>query len=285
MDRIYVTGVRGMLGRAVVPLFRDAYEIFPADLGEPDVCDAELIADEIARCRPRYVLHLAAMTDVDGCEADPEGAFRINERGTRNVALACRRCDAVLVYISTGMTYNGRKESPYVESDTPDPINVYARSKYGGELAVRELLPRSYIFYTCWLFGGGRDDKKFAAKIIDSAKGSRELKAVTDKFGSPTYTLDLAAAIRRFIDTGLYGKYHCANTGVATRYDMAEVILKAARIENCRVVPVSSDAFQLRAPRPRMEALRNYNFELLGLTPMRGWREALAEYVATTFAS
>lgn len=283
MDRVYITGVKGMLGRAVVPLLRDRYEIFPPDLGEPDVRDADLIAREITSCRPGFVLHLAAMTDVDGCETNPEEARRVNALGTRNVALACRACDAALVYTSTGMTYNGEKITAYVESDAPGPINVYGRSKYEGELAVGELLSRYYVFYTCWLFGGGPEDKKFVAKIVESARATGKLRAVDDKFGSPTYTVDLARALCAFIETGLYGKYHCANAGVASRFEMARVILDAARITDCELVPVSSSTFPLPAPRPRMEGLRNHNFELLGLSLMRGWKEALTEYVEETF--
>lgn len=283
MERVYITGAKGMLGRALVPLLEPSYEVYPRDLHESDVRDADLIDAEIAAARPRYVLHLAAMTDVDGCETSPEEAFRTNATGTRNVALACRRSDATLLYISTGMTYNGRKETPYIESDEPDPANVYGRTKYEGERAVREILSRYYIFYTCWLFGGGRDDKKFVAKIIEKAKRSREIAALDDKFGSPTYTVDLARAIVSFLGTGLYGKYHCANAGVASRFDMAEVILGAARITGSALARVSSDAFPLPAPRPRMEALRNRNFELLGTSPMRGWKDALTEYVRETF--
>lgn len=283
MERVYITGVKGMLGKAVAPLLAERYEIFPRDLGEPDVSDADLIAREIASCRPRFVVHLAAMTDVDACETNPAEARRVNALGTRNVALACRACDAALVYTSTGMTYNGEKSTPYAESDAPGPINAYGRSKYEGELAVRALLSRFYVFYTCWLFGGGREDKKFVAKIVERARATRKLRAVDDKFGSPTYTLDLARAISSFMETGLYGKYHCANAGVASRFEMARVIVEAARITDCELIPVSSAAFPLPAPRPRMEALDNHNFELLGLTLMRGWKDALSEYVEETF--
>jgi dTDP-4-dehydrorhamnose reductase len=273
-----------MLGRAVAPLLRGRYEVLPADLGEPDVCDADLIAREITSCRPRFVVHLAAMTDVDGCETNPVEARRVNALGTRNVALACRACDAALVYTSTGMTYDGSKGSAYVESDAPGPINAYGRSKYEGELAIRAILPRFYVFYTCWLFGGGPEDKKFVAKMIENARSARKLRAVDDKFGSPTYTVDLARAICAFIETGLYGKYHCVNEGVASRFEMARVILDAARIADCELVPVSSEAFPLPAPRPRMEGLGNHNLELLGLNLMRGWKESLTEYVEATFA-
>jgi dTDP-4-dehydrorhamnose reductase len=284
VDRIYITGAKGMLGKAAVPVFAERYDVFPFDFHETDVRDEDAIASEIRRAKPKFVLHLAAMTDVDGCETNPEEARRINAAGTRNVALACRACDAIMIYVSTGMVYDGRKESPYIEFDPISPANEYARSKYEGELTIRDLLPRFYIFYTCWLFGGGPDDKKFVAKIVERARMSRELKAVNDKFGSPTYTADLARGIFGFIESGLYGKYHCVNTGCASRLDMAREILAAAGIVNCSLAGVSSSEFPLPAPRPRMEAMRNYGFELLGLVPMRGWKEALDEYVAATFA-
>lgn len=284
MDRIYITGAKGMLGKAAVPVFSERYELFPADLHETDVCDAAAIAAEIRRARPKYVLHLAAMTDVDACETNPEEARRVNALGARNVALACRRCDAAMIYVSTGMVYDGAKDAPYVEFDRIAPSNAYARSKYEGEIALRGILSRFYIFYTCWLFGGGPDDKKFVAKIIERARRSRELKAVNDKFGSPTYTVDLARSIFGFIESGLYGKYHCANTGWSSRLEMAREIVAAAGIDRCAVTGVPSDEFPLPAPRPRMEALRNRAFELLGRPPMRGWREALRDYIAATFA-
>ena len=283
MDRIYITGIRGKLGKTVVPIFRERYEIFPTDMSEPDIRDANTIIESIRRSRPAFVLHLAAMTDVDGCELNPDDAYRVNALGTRNVALACQACDAVMVYISTGMVYDGRKEIPYTEFDCPAPVNAYARSKYFGELAVRDLLSRFFIFYTCWLFGGGSEDKKFVARIIERARTSKELKVVNDKFGSPTYVADLAKAMFDFLETGLYGKYHCANVGCVNRFEMSQEILKTAGINTCTLIPTSSDEFPLPAPRPRMEALRNYQFELLGSNPMRDWRQALREYLATSF--
>ncbi len=283
MDRIFITGVRGMLGRAAVEVLGDRFEIHPASLDEPDIRDAGLIERAIRAARPAYVLHLAAMTDVDACELDPAAARSVNEEGARNVALASRDCGAVMVYIGTGMVYDGRKETPYIETDTPAPANEYGRSKYAGELAVREIAPRHFVFYACWLFGGGAEDKKFVAKIVERARRGGEIPIVNDKFGSPTYTIDLARAIGDFIGSGRYGTYHCANVGCVSRFDMAEEIVRSAGIKGCRLRPVSSDAFPLPAPRPRMEALRNWRFEQLGLCPMRGWREALDEYVRATF--
>ena len=281
MDRIYVTGTKGMLGRALVPIFSKRYDIFPENLEERDIRNADLIIDEIRNCNPRFVLHLAAMTDVDGCEKNPDEAYSTNAIGTRNVALACQHCGAMIVYINTGSVYNGRKSTPYIEFDAPDPQSIYARSKYQGEIAVRELLSRFYIFYTEWLFGGGPADKKFVMKIIDLARKNSELKIVSDEFGSPTYTVDLANAIFDFIESGLYGKYHCVNVGCVSRIEETEEILRIAGIKDCRLIPVSSADFPRPAPRPPMEAMLNYKFNLLGLDPLRDWREALEEYIKT----
>jgi len=281
VDRVYITGAKGMLAQAAVPIFRDRYEIFPRDLTETDIRNADAIGEEIRRVRPKYVLHLAALTDVDACETNPDEAYRVNTLGTRNVALACQRTDAVMVYISTGMVYDGRKETPYIEFDPPAPINAYGRSKYHGEVIVRELLSRFYIFYSCWLFGGASADKKFVAKIIERSRISAELKVVNDTYGSPTYTVDLAKRIFDFLESGLYGRYHCVNEGCVSRFDMSREILEATGVRTCRLVPITSNEFTQSAPRPRMEAMRNYNFELLGLKPLRSWREALDEYIAT----
>ena len=273
-----------MLGRAVSSLFRDRYELYPADLGEVDIRQPDLIIDDICRHEPDLVMHLAAMTDVDLCEEEPDEAYSVNALGTRNVALACQRSGAVMVYINTGSIYDGSKDTPYTEYDPPGPLNVYGRSKYAGELYVRELLSRFYIFYTCWMFGGGAEDKKFVAKIIDLARQNRELSVVDDKRGSPTYTVDMASAMFHFVETGLFGRYHCANKGSVNRFEVASAVLEAAGIEDCTLRRVPSSEFDLPATRPRNESLRNYNFELLGLEMMRDWRSALEEYVKTTFA-
>jgi dTDP-4-dehydrorhamnose reductase len=283
LQRVYVTGIKGMLGKAIVPVFRERYEVYPTDLEEVDICQPDLIMEDIGRCNPGFVLHLAAMTDVDRCEEEPDKAYLTNALGTRNVALACQRANAIMVYINTGSVYDGRKPTPYTEYDTPDPGNVYGRSKYAGELIVKELLSSYYIFYTCWMFGGGPLDKKFVPKIIDLAGRQKQLRVVNDKTGSPTYTVDMAKAIFRFIESGLFGKYHCVNRGSATRFEVAEAILEAAGIVNCELMPVSSDEFDLPAPRPANESMRNYNFELLGLDMMRDWRSALEEYIKATF--
>ncbi|MDD3642363.1 MAG: dTDP-4-dehydrorhamnose reductase [Candidatus Krumholzibacteria bacterium] len=283
--KVFVTGADGMVGRALVPLLRKRWDVRSTDLPELDVTDAPRVGDAVAAFGPDVIIHLASITDVDACERDPEAARLVNAGGTANVAAACRKCGATMLYLSTGMIYNGRKSAPYIEYDAPDPVNAYGRSKYEGELAVRAALEKYYIFNTCWIFGGGSADRKFVARIIELARSRATLRVVDDTYGSPTYTMDLAGAIDRFLREARseadYGRYHCVGRGCVNRFELAGEILAAAGIGGCRLEPASSSEFDLPAPRPRMEAMANYSLDLLGFRPMRDWREALREYIAS----
>jgi dTDP-4-dehydrorhamnose reductase len=144
---------------------------------------------------------------------------------------------------------------------------------------VRELVRNHYIVRAGWMFGGGNRDVKFVGKIISLAKQGRRLQVVDDKFGSPTYTRDMATGILKLVETGWYGTYHMANCGCCSRFEYACKIIELAGISNCPMEPVSSSAFPLPAPRPRMEAIRNYVLQLLRLDWMRPWEEALEDYI------
>ncbi len=261
------------------------YEIYATDIQDMDVREPAQVRQTFATVKPDLVLHLAALTDVDGCEREPEQAYRTNTVGTQNIALACQSASVPLVYISTLSVFDGAKCEPYTEFDTPNPQSWYSRAKYEGEKIVEHLLQRYYIVRAGWMFGGGREDKKFVAKIIELAGQRAELKIVNDKFGSPTYTRDLARALIQLTRTGWFGVYHSVNTGEpCSRYEFAQQILDYAQVTNCRLLPVTSAQFPLPAPRPRMEAARNLHAELLGLQLMRPWPAALQEYVTTTLA-
>jgi len=279
--KVLVTGAKGMLGTDLCrELDAQGLEVCATDIPEMDVRNPVQVRQEFDVCAPELVLHLAALTDVDACEREPEEAFRTNTIGTQNVALACQSANIPMVYISTISVFNGSKCEPYTEFDIPDPQSWYSRSKHEGEKIVERLLQRYYIVRAGWMFGGGREDKKFVAKIIELAQARSELKIVNDKFGSPTFTRDFSRAIIRFSQTGWYGVYHSVNTGEpCSRYEFAQKILEYAGITTCRLIPVSSAQFPLPAPRPRMEAARNLHAELLGLDLMRPWSAALREYL------
>lgn len=280
--KILVTGGRGMLGSDLQEVVRQAgHECLITDIDDLDVRQHEVVRKRILDERPDVVLHLAALTNVDDCEKHPAEAYRTNTIGTHNVALACLESGAALVYISTISIFGGAKCEPYTEFDAPAPVSAYADSKYQGELIVRQLLQRFYIVRAGWMFGGGTEDKKFVAKIIDLARTRDTLQIVDDKFGSPTYTVDIAGGILSLLETGLYGIYHMVNTGgYCSRFELAQAILDYAGVTTCRLEPVNSASFPLPAPRPRMEAAINYSLELHGLNWMRPWREALKAYIA-----
>jgi dTDP-4-dehydrorhamnose reductase len=282
--RALVTGAKGMLGTDLCQVLRDAgYEVRVTDIQEMDVRQPDQVQAVFEQFKPELVFHLAALTDVDGCEQAPDESFRTNTVGTQVIALACQAADVTMVYISTISVFDGAKPEPYSEFDQPNPQSWYSRSKYEGEKIVQQLLKRYFIVRAGWMFGGGKLDKKFVAKIIDLANSRPELQVVDDKFGSPTYTVDLSRALVKLVPTGWYGLYHSVNTGQpCSRHEFAKKILDYAGNTTCQVKAVSSARFPLPAPRPRMEGARNLHAQLLNIDLMRPWEEALREYITET---
>jgi dTDP-4-dehydrorhamnose reductase len=281
--RMLVTGAAGAVGSYVPEVFSDWELVLTdvvGDFEQLDVADPAAVLQAVARAEPDIVLHLAAATDVDRCEQDPDWAFRANTIGTQNVALACRETEAVLVFISTAGVFSGDKPEPYTEFDEPGPANIYGESKLAGERIVASLLGRYYIARAGWMVGGGHRDKKFVGKIVQLIEdGTTHLRAVDDKLGSPTYAPDMLEGIKRLLGTGYYGLYHMVNEGACSRYDVAVAIRDLLGRSDVSVEPVSSAHFPLPAPRARSEAMRNYKLELLGLEPLRPWQDALGHYL------
>ncbi len=274
--KILITGARGVLGTDLQPVFAENHELLLTDIDNMDIRDKSLVELTISNFKPDCVFHLAALTDVDLCEKEPESAYRTNAIGTKNIALACGSLNIELVYISTLSVFDGTKPTPYNEFDMPNPQSVYSKSKYHGELFVREFSHKHYIIRAGWMFGGGVEDKKFVAKIIQLAKERSELKVVDDKFGSPTYTVDFAQLIAHVVGNGNYGIYHGMNLGApVSRYELAKFIVDTAGINGCRIVPISSAHFPLPAPRPRMEGGTSYLLE----QKQRTWKTALEDYI------
>ena len=253
----------------------------PSDGSELDISNASSVLQIALKVEPDIVLHLAAATDVDRCEQDPDWAYRSNAIGTQNIALACRSIGASLVYVSTGNVFSGNKHEPYTEFDSPAPLNVYGQSKLAGEQIVSSLLRRHFIVRAGWMIGGGPKDKKFVGKIAELLlREDSDLKVVDDKFGSPTFARDLLVGIKKLIDSDWYGTYHLANLGVVSRYEIAVTLRRLLGRSEVPIEPVSSAFFPTPAPRIRMEALRNYKLALLGCEWMRPWQTALEDYLS-----
>lgn len=278
MPKLLITGGNGMVGSYAPSVFGD-WELLSTDLDTMDIRDRAALDRAFREFRPELVLHLAAATDVDRCQKEADWAYSLNAVGTQNVALACRKAEALLIYVSTGAVFPGDRHTPYTEFDPVRPSNTYAAAKLAGEELVRGLWSRHLIVRGGWIFGGGAKDHKFVGKLAQLiVSGKTPLKAVNDKFGTPTYAKDLLKGIRRLVEADCLGLFHMANEGSATRYDVAVEIQKVLGDSRITVEPVSSDLFPLPAPRAS-EALRNYKLHLMGLAPQRPWREALRDYI------
>jgi dTDP-4-dehydrorhamnose reductase len=273
--RIVITGHKGQLGRQLTAAFQ-AHTLLGLDLPEDDITSPAIIS-RIAEFRPDLALHAAAYTNVDGCEQNPDLAFRANAVGTQMVALAAQRAGAAMLYISTNEVFDGKRRDSYREWDLPAPMSVYARSKMAGEHTVRDLLGgRFYIVRIAWLFGPG--GVNFVTKILEVARRDGALRVAADEFGNPTYAPDLAPAITRLVETDVYGTYHLTNSGFCSRYEFAAAIVRQAGLA-VPITPILS-AEWLRPSRPPLHAvLANTAAAALGLT-LRPWQEALSDYLS-----
>lgn len=281
-----VTGANGMLADALCPLLKNhGYIVHPTDIvtggyiSKLDIRDVKEIMRFADENKPDIIFHLAAETDVDKCELNPEHAYETNSKGTENIALVCKRLDIPMVYISTGAVFDGDKQGGYTELDKPNPISVYGKSKLKGEEAVSSLLNKYYIVRAGWMIGGYSKDKKFVWKIIQLLNTKKEISVVIDKTGSPTFTNDFSRGIIDIIPTGKYGIYHCVNKGICTRFDIAKKIAEYLKKTDVVIKPVTSDAFPLPAPRGKSEALLNHKLSLMGMDNAKPWQEALKEYI------
>ena len=272
-----VTGANGMVGSYVQEVFSDE-KLLLTDIDTLDIRKFEQVDGFFKKHKPEKVLHLAAETNVDQCEKELDANYLTNALGTMNIALACKKHGALLVYISTGAVFHEEKETAYTEFDEPNPLNEYAKAKYEGEKFVRDLLTDYFIVRAGWMIGGGVKDKKFVAKIAELCKTRPEIKAVDDKFGTITYAKHLLMQIKALLGTEYYGVYHAVSEGICTRFEIAQEIAKYFK-SKVKVTPVDSSVFPLPAPRGRSEAMSSYKLRLLGLHIMPEWRKALAEYL------
>jgi dTDP-4-dehydrorhamnose reductase len=273
-----------MLGQDLVAELRSRHEVIPLTRNDADVTDARRIAAAIERARPRVVVHCAAFTAVDDCESQAGLAFQVNGEGTHNVARACRQSGAGIVYLSTDYVFDGEKPSPYVETDEPNPINVYGKSKLEGERQVREVMgetERAWIVRVSWLFGPL--GKNFVRAILERARRGESLRVVDDQVGAPTYTVDAAAKIEQIVEKGAPGTYHVTNQGYCSWFDFAQEMLRqVAGLMKADFVPltrISSAELQRPARRPRNSRLANTRLEAEGLGLLPPWEDALRRYL------
>jgi len=228
--------------------------------------------------RPDVVLNLAAMTDVDGCEDSQELARQVNADGAGTVAELCAAAGTRLVHMSTDYVFDGTKGSPYSEDDEPAPASVYGRTKLAGERMVLERLPGAAVLRTQWLYGKG--GKSFVDTITGLGRQHGKVRVVDDQRGSPTWARDLAAPIISIIEKGLSGIYHVSNSGSCTWFEFARAIFSILNMD-VEASPISSDELGRKAARPAFSVFDLTKLEGSTGIRMRGWMDALREYLAT----
>lgn len=267
-----------MLGTDVCRAFSEAgHEVLPVTSADFDIADMSATRRAIIDARPEVVVHTAAYTDVDGCERNPDTAYRINALGTWNVASACAEDSATLIHISTDFVFDGEKNEPYIEWDRPNPLGVYGASKLAAETLVQAHCPKAYIVRSSWLFGP--HGKCFPRVILRLAETRNELTVVADQIGTPTYTPDLAAALLQLLETPLYGIYHIVNSGFCSWHDLAQALLAEAGRSDVVVKPIRSEEWPSPTRRPKYSVLRPYARELQGVALLRPWQDALKDFM------
>jgi dTDP-4-dehydrorhamnose reductase len=260
-QKVLILGASGMLGH-------DLQKVYPGAVcrgHELDVTDEKTVSSFLLDLKPSLVINVAAFTNVDGSEDQQDLAFAVNGEGPVYVAAACHEVGATLVHYSTDYVFDGSQES-YVESDKPNPINVYGASKLRGEEAIVSAMEDYRIIRTSWLFG--RHGLNFVETMLRLSAEMEMVRVVNDQFGKPTYTVDLAAKTPE-IAKREPGIYHITNEGVCSWYEFASAIIP-------NVEPCSSEEFLRPAKRPKFSILENTK-----TNPMRPWQDALADYLRT----
>lgn len=252
-----------------------------------DIRDYEEYRKNVLNFRPAYLFHLGAITDLEYCELHPGEAYLTNTLAVENAVYIANEMDIPILYISTAGIFDGKKET-YDDWDHPNPIGHYGRSKYAGELFVKENARRYLICRAGWMMGGGpKKDKKFIQKIMKQIKeGNKELFIVNDKFGTPTYTHDFSGNVELLLRKEFWGLYNMACEGQTSRLEVTRKLLEILALEKkVKVTEVGSDFFKKEyfAARPDSERLLNIKLGLRGLNTMRDWTVALKEYINQSY--
>jgi dTDP-4-dehydrorhamnose reductase len=291
MKKIYIAGSAGMLGEAFYMQFKESYQLKCTDIDVNDKWltyldfrDFNAYRQDVLEFNPDYLFHLGAFTDLEYCELHVEETYKTNTLAVENACYIANELDIPLLYISTAGIFDGNKEF-YDDWDKPNPLGHYARSKYAGELFVRESVRKHLICRAGWMMGGGpRKDKKFIQKLMRQLKeGKKELFIVNDKDGTPTFTHDFAKNVKVLLEKEYWGLYNMVCGGQTSRMEVCEALLGILNLGDAiKITPVNSDYYKNTyfAQRPANERLINRKLDIRHLNLMRDWKVALQEYIS-----
>ena len=296
MKKIYMAGSGGMLGEAFYEQFRNEYILKCTDkdvnedwLSFLDFRDLAAYKKAVEAFKPDYLFHLGAYTDLEYCEKNVEDTYLTNTISVENAVYIANSLDIPLLYISTAGIFDGNKDL-YDDWDQPNPLGVYARSKYMAERFVVENASRFLVCRAGWMMGAGPNkDKKFIQKLMKQIKdGKKELSIVDDKDGTPTFTHDFAKNVKALIEKEYWGLYNMVCGGQTSRLEVAHELLSLLGLSNeIKINVVNSDYFKeiYFAERPPCERLDNRKLKLRNINLMQDWKVALKEYVDLYYRS
>ncbi|MEP7343347.1 MAG: dTDP-4-dehydrorhamnose reductase [Acidobacteriota bacterium] len=274
--KVLITGAGGQLGCALQDILTGltGHEIIALTRAELDVTQFNDVREAINAHRPGVVINAAAYTNVDGAEADPAGAYKLNAVAPRNLAITTFDLNIPLVHVSTDYVFDGLGERPCHEYDQTNPLSVYGKSKLAGEQAVASFNPRHYIVRTAWLYHHQPANGKNFPKTMLAQSHRESVRVVSDQYGSPTYAPHLAAAIGQLMETGAYGVYHLAGSGGTSWFELTRRLYQLFGVKT-EVQPCSTSEYLRPATRPRYSVLATIQEPQI-LLP--AWEEGLAAF-------
>lgn len=283
-QKIIVTGANGQVGQCLQMATRDKpeYEWIFCTSVELDITSEQSITDAFSGNAPAVVINLAAYTAVDKAEDEAEKAFLINSLGVKLLSQACHNAGTILIHVSTDYVFDGKKTTPYFETDPTDPLTIYGQSKLGGELEILQHCPNSVIIRTSWVYS--EFGNNFVKTMLKLGSERESLTVVTDQIGNPTSAHDLAQILVTFAKKAVektvdFGMYHYSNTGGISWFDFAAEIMTQANLP-CLILPTTSDVYVQKAPRPRYSVLDTTKAEAIGVE-IKEWKTSLARIIKT----
>ncbi|MBN2324077.1 MAG: dTDP-4-dehydrorhamnose reductase [Spirochaetes bacterium] len=281
---IWLVGNRGQLGADMEKLLRDGNVAFIASDLEVDITDGRAVERFSSHKKIKWIINCAAYTAVDRAETEREKAFSINSTGAYNLAAAAKKTGAGIVYISTDYVFDGDREGEYTEEDAPNPVSVYGKSKLEGETHTRDTTDKHYIIRTAWLYGGKRGN--FVSTMLSLFKKGGEVRVVSDQYGSPTWTKDLAAAVLRIVESGAggFGVYHYSSEGRTSWYGFAREIHEQGTVlgmldKKSAVVPITTADYPTAAKRPHNSCLSKERIRKTFGVEIPRWQDSLKNYL------
>jgi dTDP-4-dehydrorhamnose reductase len=281
LDRVLITGGGGQLASDLAALLSDVDALAAPPRSELDITDDEAVGQVFEQLHPEVVFNCAAFHNVEVCEREEDRSFEVNARAVKRLAERCSASGARLVHLSTNYVFPGTRDEPYTEHDRPDPRSVYAISKLAGEHCALAYAPGSIVVRSAGLFGLHGSASKggnFVTRMVERARREGALKMVADQRLSPTYTGDLAPALVGAVESGANGLLHLTSSGECSWFEFTQAILEIAGID-APVEPVETRIPPGGADRPLNGVLARPAADSAGLTPLRPWRDALADYM------